>query len=129
MPISRNNASRPNVRASSGMIGTMRLPMFLSRSKWLNRRTKAIVVDASARPEPLTNSAKLAKLFFVQLFLLVRDVAAFTGFAQAVAFYRFGENDRGLTLVFHCGLVGGVHLSRVMTAAQQFVNLVVGQVV
>ena len=83
-----------------------------------------LVADRNVEPR-----AKLAKLFFVQLFLLMRNVAAFTGFAQAVAFYRFGEDDRGLALVFHCGLVSGVYLPRVMTAAQQFANLVVRQVV
>ena len=56
MPISRNNASMPNVRASSGMIGTMRLPIFLLRSSAVTNRTNAIVVDASIAPEPLKNS-------------------------------------------------------------------------
>src|SRR5439155_12398794 len=48
----------PNVRASSGMIGTMRLPTFLSRSRFRSRRVNAIVVDAAALPEPFANSAK-----------------------------------------------------------------------
>jgi hypothetical protein len=34
-------------------------------------------------------STELAQLFFVQLFLLMRDIAAFSGFTQAVAFYGF----------------------------------------
>ena len=83
-----------------------------------------LVADGNVEPR-----AELAKLFFVQLFLLMRDVAAFASFTQAVAFYRFGENDRGLALMFHCGLVCGVHLPRVVAAAQQLANLVVGQVI
>ena len=61
MPMSLNSASRPNVRASSGMIGTMCLPMPLCRSKTLISRTKAIVVEASVL-EPLKNSAKQSSL-------------------------------------------------------------------
>ena len=37
----------PKVRLSSGTIGTMRLPMFLSRSSVLRMRTKAMVVEIS----------------------------------------------------------------------------------
>ena len=42
----------PKVRASSGMMGTIRLPMPLSRIRLRIRRAKAIVVDASWVPEP-----------------------------------------------------------------------------
>jgi len=48
----------PNVRASSGMIGTTRVPMFLSRKRFRSSRVNAIVVDAGALPEPFGNSAK-----------------------------------------------------------------------
>ena len=37
----------PKVRDSSGTIGTMRLPMFLSRNRWFSTRTKAMVVEIS----------------------------------------------------------------------------------
>ena len=43
--------------------------------------------NAEARAEHL-------QLVFVQLFLLVSDVLAFTGFAQPVALNRLGEDDR-----------------------------------
>ena len=59
----------------------------------------------------------------------MRNVAAFAGFAQAVAFHGLGENNRGLALVLHGGLVGGVNLARVVTAAQQLANLFVAQVI
>ena len=42
----------PNVRASSGMIGTQRLPMSLSLIRSLSSRTKAIVVATFCLPEP-----------------------------------------------------------------------------
>ncbi len=42
----------PKVRASSGMIGTMRLPNSLSRSRSFSSRAKAIVVAISCLPEP-----------------------------------------------------------------------------
>ena len=43
----------PKVRASSGMIGTKRGPMFLSRIRSLSRRTNAMVVAACCLPDPL----------------------------------------------------------------------------
>ena len=44
----------PNVRASSGMIGTMYLPIFLSLQQLAAAvATKAIVVDISLPPLPL----------------------------------------------------------------------------
>ena len=42
----------PNVRDSSGTIGTTRLPIFLSRSSVFRTRTNAIVVEFSRSPEP-----------------------------------------------------------------------------
>ena len=42
----------PNVRASSGMIGTNRKPISGSRVRSLNSRTKVIVVATSCLPEP-----------------------------------------------------------------------------
>ena len=73
--------------------------------------------------------AEFAKLLLVHLFLLVRNVAAFARFAKAVAFDRFGQNHRRLAFVFHRGLVGGIDFARVMAAAQQLANLLVGEVV
>ena len=47
----------PNVRASSGTIGTTNSPISLSRSILASMRTKAIVVDALRPSVPLWNSA------------------------------------------------------------------------
>ena len=47
MPISRNSTSSPNVRASSGMIGTTRLPQFGSRTRFRSSFANAIVVDTA----------------------------------------------------------------------------------
>ena len=64
--------------------------------------------------------------FFVQLLLVVRDVAAFAGFAQAVALDRLGEDHRRLALAFDGRLVGGVDLLRIVAAAAQLLQLFVG---
>ena len=42
----------PNVRASSGMIGTSRQPISLSLTRSLSSRTNAIVVATFCLPEP-----------------------------------------------------------------------------
>jgi hypothetical protein len=52
MPIWRNSPSMPKVRASSGTIGTMCLPMPLSFSSTARMRTNAIVVEISRSPVP-----------------------------------------------------------------------------
>ena len=47
----------PNVRASSGMIGTIRGPTCSSRARLRNRRVKPIVVETSWLPDPARSSA------------------------------------------------------------------------
>ena len=59
----------------------------------------------------------------------MRNVAAFAGFAEAVAFHRFGQNHRRLALVLHGRFVGRIHFARIVAAAQQLADLVVGEVV
>ena len=51
-------ASRPKVRASSGMIGTKYLPTDLSFMRSLMRRTRAIVEATSSLPEPFDSASK-----------------------------------------------------------------------
>ena len=58
MPIWRNRPSMPKVRASSGTIGTMCLPMFLSLSSAVRMRTKAMVVEISRSPVPSSIDSK-----------------------------------------------------------------------
>ena len=47
----------PNVRASSGMIGTKRAPISLSFIRSLSSRTNAIVVATCCLPEPCFSSS------------------------------------------------------------------------
>ncbi len=54
--------------------------------------------------------AELAQFLLVQFFLLVRDVAAFAGFAQSVTFDGLGQDHRRLALVFDRRFVGGINL-------------------
>ena len=58
MPTSGNMLSMPNVRASSGMIGTTWRPICLSRRRSRSRPAKAIVVDTSRLPEPALGLSK-----------------------------------------------------------------------
>jgi len=50
----------PNVRASSGMIGTTRAPMSSSRNRLRSSRVNTIVVDTACFPEPALNSVKMS---------------------------------------------------------------------
>ena len=59
MPTSLNSGSMPNVRASSGMIGTMRLPISGSRMRLRSRRVNTIVVE-TAVGLPASNSLSMA---------------------------------------------------------------------
>ena len=72
--------------------------------------------------------AERAQLVLVQLLLLVGDVLAFAGLAEAVALDRAREDDGRLTLVLDGRLVGGVDLHRVVAAERQLLQLLVGQV-
>ena len=56
------------------------------------------------------------------------DVAAFAGLAQAVALDRLGQDDGRLALGFDGRLVGRVDLLRIVAAAAQLRQLLVGQV-
>ncbi len=68
------------------------------------------------------------QLFVVDLLLLVGDVPAFAALAQAVAFDRLGQNHRRRTGMFDRGLVGGIHLDRIVAAQPHLLNLLVAQV-
>jgi hypothetical protein len=58
MPTWRKSASMPNVRASSGTIGTTSSPISLSRSSFASMRTNTIVVEALRPSLPPWNSLK-----------------------------------------------------------------------
>src|SRR5437868_3005812 len=92
MPIWRNSPSMPKVRASSGTIGTMLRPMFLSLSR------------------------------------MVRDHLALTALAEAEALDGLREDHGRLSLVAHRGGVGRIDLARVVAAAIQPPDLLVGHV-
>src|SRR5581483_5090299 len=54
---------------------------------------------------------KIKKFFFVQLFLLVRDVLAFARFTEPVAFHGHRQNDGGLAFVLDRALVRVIDLT------------------
>ena len=123
---------RTGIDLARGQKAAERLAPFeqILRLRAVRRRTvkrrfgNDVVADGNVEPR-----AEFAQLLLVHLFLLMRNVAAFAGFAEAVAFHRLGQNHRRPALVLHRGLVGGIDFARVMAAAQQLANLVVGEVV
>ena len=72
--------------------------------------------------------AERAQLLLVHLLLLVRDVLALAGLAEAVALDRAGEDDGRRALVLDGRLVGVVDLDRIVAAERHLLQLVVGQV-
>jgi hypothetical protein len=71
--------------------------------------------------------AEFAEFFFVEFFLLVRDVFAFAGLAEAVDFDGAGEDDRRSTLVIDGGFVCGVDFARVVAAEAEAAEGLVGK--
>src|SRR5262249_37803109 len=65
---------------------------------------------------------------WVELLPRVGDVAAVPRLAQPVALDRVRQDDRGRAAVLDGDLVGGVHLLRVVPAARQLAQLLVGHV-
>ena len=82
----------------------------------------------SSRDRDAEARAELAQLLLVQLLLLVRDVLALAGLAEAVALDGRGQDDGRRPLVLHRRLVGGVDLPGIVAAAAQLLQLLVGQV-
>src|ERR1041384_4326473 len=74
-------------------------------------------------------SAKFAQFTFIQLLLLMRNVAPFTCFTQAVAFDSLRQNNCRRPLVFDGTFVSRINLCGIMTAPEQFMDLLVGHVV
>src|SRR5262249_57723406 len=71
--------------------------------------------------------AELGQLIFIELLLLMSDVAAFAGFAETVAFDRGRQDDRGRAFVIDGRVIGRVNLFRIMSTARKFANLLVGE--
>ena len=86
------------------------------------------VADVGVGDRHAEACAEGAKLVFVQLLLLVGDVLALAGFAEAVALDGPGEDDGRRALVFDGGLEGVVHLHRIVAAEGHLLELVVAQV-
>ncbi len=74
------------------------------------------------------SGAERSQFVFVEFLLLVGDVLAFAGFAEAVALDRSGEDDGRRALVLDGGLVGVVDLDRVVPAERHLLELVVAEV-
>ncbi len=73
-------------------------------------------------------AAELPQFVVVELLLLVGDVLALAGFAQAVPLDGLGQDHGGRAPVLDGRLVGRVDLFRVVASAAQFSDLLVGVV-
>ena len=69
--------------------------------------------------------AELGQLLLVELFLLMRHIAAFAGFTQAIALDRVRQDHGRRTLVGDGRRIGGIDLFRVMPAARELAELLV----
>src|SRR2546428_5523419 len=57
------------------------------------------------------------------------DIAAFPGFTQAVTLDCFCKDYGGLAAMIHRGFVGGIHFAAVMPTTEQFMYLIVCQMI
>src|ERR1700733_12663364 len=70
----------------------------------------------------------MKKLFFIQLFLLMRNVLTLARLAKSIAFDGLEENHRGLAFVFDRPLEPVVAFQGVVAAASESPDFVVGLV-
>ena len=66
--------------------------------------------------------------FFAHFLLLVGDVLPLARFAHAVAFDGFGEDDGRLAFGFHRHVVGGKDFMRIVAAAVELPDLLIGHI-
>ena len=57
------------------------------------------------------------------------DIPPFAGFAQSVTLHRLRENHGWRAFVFDRRFVGGIHFARIMPTPEQFIDLLIGQVI
>src|SRR5689334_20575139 len=69
--------------------------------------------------------AEHAQLFVVQLFLLVSDVLAFTGFAESITFNSLGKDQSRTALMVHRSAVSGMHFQWIMSAQPHARQLII----
>src|SRR6266581_204763 len=129
MPSCRNMPSMPKVRDSSGTIGTISLPMFLSRTSVPSICTIAIVVEISRSPELCSRRSKFDSGGAVSEVDLRRRSGrkppSFARLAHAEALHRLGEDHGRLVLVLYRSGVSGIDLERIVPAAVELPHLVI----
>ena len=94
----------------------------------IRRTIQRAVTGGFVRDGNFEAGAEVFDGLFVEFLVLVSRVAGFAGVAQAITFDGFGEDDRGTARVLDGGLVGVVDLERVVAAAVQARELLVGHV-
>ncbi len=93
------------------------------------RSIKGRLRDDLIADRDIETRAEFAKLLFIELLLLVGDVAAFARFAKAIALDCLCKDDRGKAFVFDGRFIGRVDLPRVVAAPVHLAQLVVGEVI
>src|SRR5262249_21359666 len=78
----------------------------------VRRAVEGSVVYIVIRDRNTKARAELGQLIFIELLLLMSDVAAFAGFAETVAFDRGRQDDRGRAFVIDGRVIGRVNLFR-----------------
>ena len=86
------------------------------------------ILDLVVADRNLEAVAKRLQIVGIQFFLLMRDVEPLPGRPHAVALDGLGQDDGRLTLVRDGGTVGGIHLVRIVPAAVQAPQVLVGHV-
>src|SRR5205085_12285783 len=95
------------------------LPQVLQLAAFLRRLVERGLGHVFVRNRNAETRAELTQLLLVQFFLLVRDVASLARFAEAVTLDGGRENDGRGAAVLDGGLLGRVHLFRIVTATRQ----------
>jgi hypothetical protein len=94
----------------------------------VGRAVEGSLADFCVGDRDAEAGAEGPQLLFVHLLLLVGDVLALASFAQPIAFDGPRQDYRRRAFMLDRGLVGVVHLHRVVATQRQLLQLIVGQV-
>ena len=95
------------------------LQQILDLRRVLGRTIEGRFHDVFVSNGNVESGAEFTQLLFVHFLLLVRNVAAFAGFAQSVALDGLGKDDRRTPFMFHRRLIGRIDLFGIVPAPHQ----------
>src|SRR6185437_7842882 len=94
----------------------------------LRRLVEADLVDRLVGHAQTEAIAELDEILGLDFLRLMRDVFAFTGIAQAIALDGVSQDNGRLTAMLDRRFVGRVHLHRIVSAAFELGQLIVGEI-